>query len=186
MTKYDQPKIRSIDGTPIKHENILQWLFCAEESVSLVAKPAQQLIKYHLFLSHCQKNAGDQINLIASDLKCKYSCKSWTDKPDVDVTTQGMKNGIDTSLVYLLFLTKDVFTRDFVLLELRHAIEMNKHIMMGNKDHIGYEEFKRYREQVPDDCKHILSDVVSRPFRRIFYEKHSLYQQIIKEINNQL
>ena len=41
-----------------------------------------------------------------------------------------MKKGIEESDVYMLMLTENVLTRPFVLMELKHAIELEKPILL--------------------------------------------------------
>jgi hypothetical protein len=82
----------------------------------------------HYFLSHVQRTGGDQANVLYYELQRRgKSC--WYDQRASDVTLSGMRAGIENSDVFLLFLSKGVFTRPFVRLEIRHALRCGKPVL---------------------------------------------------------
>jgi hypothetical protein len=79
---------------------------------------------WDFFLSHFQRNGGPQMAQLRAELRLAGK-RSWFDKNETP-TLAGMKHGVANSAVFLLFLTRDVFTREFCLLEMREALALGK------------------------------------------------------------
>jgi hypothetical protein len=47
-----------------------------------------------------------------------------------DLTAQAMKNGVEDSAIFILFMTKHTFTRPYVQMELGEAFRLNKPILL--------------------------------------------------------
>jgi hypothetical protein len=64
----------------------------------------------HVFISHCQGTGGDQAAMLHLELE-SLGLKVWYDQSDEDVTKEGMREGLEQSLVVLLFLSAGVLSR---------------------------------------------------------------------------
>jgi hypothetical protein len=84
---------------------------------------------WHFFISHHQALGGDQCAVLASQLK-QRGWKVWYDNEMKDVTEKGMLQGVNDSAVFILFMTKGIFTREFVRLEVNKALKIGKPIML--------------------------------------------------------
>ena len=56
--------------------------------------------------------------------------KVWYDQRAEDLTTDGMKQGIEESAAFVLFLSEGVLTRPFCQLEIRAAIALKKPLVL--------------------------------------------------------
>jgi len=84
---------------------------------------------WHFFISHHQKLGGDQCGVLASQLK-QRGWKVWYDNEMNDVTEKGMLQGVKDSAVFILFMTKGIFARPYVRLEINEALMQGKPIML--------------------------------------------------------
>ena len=102
----------------------------------------------------------------------------WYDQLAKDLTESGMKTGIEKSENYVLFLSEGVATRPFVQLELRHALPLEKPIILVHEEDArhGKFEFSEWAESAPEDLKGVLNGIESLPFRRRGYERESMLQ----------
>ena len=127
---------------------IKQWFNQEHNNITVNAKLISNPLFFHFFLSHYQANAGDSINLLAAELK-HFQVRCWTDKGDVEVNADGMKKGIKESKAYILFLSKDCLSRQFVILELREAIELKKPIILLHETEMNRPSFATFEESMP-------------------------------------
>ena len=92
---------------------------------ALQAAPASKpLMEWDFFLSHYQLNGGPQMGQLHAELKLAGK-SAWYDKSE-EPSVEGMLKGVANSDTFLLFLTRDVFTRPFCLLEIREALRLRK------------------------------------------------------------
>lgn len=88
-------------------------------------------MRYHAFLSHTQGTGGNQTRLIWAELN-RLGMNIWYDqrKQELDITTDGMVEGVKKSAVFVLFLsgTGDdcVLNRPYPRLEVITALKMKK------------------------------------------------------------
>jgi hypothetical protein len=64
----------------------------------------------------------------------KRGYRVWYDQLAKNLTVDGMKEGIAKSKNFVLFLSKGVAAREYVQLELRHAIELKKSILLCHEE----------------------------------------------------
>tara|TARA_A100001015_G_scaffold321094_1_gene450089 strand:- start:1843 stop:3291 length:1449 start_codon:yes stop_codon:yes gene_type:complete len=156
------------------------------EEYEKVSKHLPMGMTHHFFLSHYQANAGDACGNLCFALKEKHF-KVWYDKQAEDVTEEGMMAGVESSEVFILFLSKGIFTRKFCRLEIKKAFESKKHIMTlfeedptkGNFD-FTEEMLVGVPEDFHDIAKKIMKDYEAMPFRRRDYEMVAMLNQIEK------
>ena len=92
---------------------------------------------WDFFLSHYQAESGDLVALVATKLEhrgFRIWYDKWPGKGDaasgfIDVTKDGMKLGVERSAVFVLFLSKGVFTRPFCRLEIITALKERRPII---------------------------------------------------------
>ena len=89
-------------------------------------------IKYHFFLSHNQKEAGDIAHTLYERLLQMGLCV-WYDQIATDLTVEGMARGVRQSKFFLLIATRNVFSRPFCRRELHECIIMRKPIVIINE-----------------------------------------------------
>ncbi|KAK3238678.1 hypothetical protein CYMTET_51328 [Cymbomonas tetramitiformis] len=105
------------------------------------APPLSQGNQWHIFMSHVQRSrtddttgatlvhsGQDQCMALKRDLRARREgLKVWFDQDQEDrVAETDMQHGVEQSQVFLLFLTKGIFTRPFCRKEIHWAIEANK------------------------------------------------------------
>lgn len=90
--------------------------------------PDQALSQWDFFLSHYQVAAGDTMRGLYAELRLAGK-NVWYDKTEVP-NKKGMLNGVANSAVFVLFLTRDVFTRPFCRLEIETALRLKKPILL--------------------------------------------------------
>ena len=84
---------------------------------------------WDFFLSHFQLNGGEQMKSLYLELKAEAGKHAWYDKYN-NPTKEGMLDGVARSTVFILFLTNEIFTRPFCLLEIREALRLQKPFIM--------------------------------------------------------
>ena len=82
-----------------------------------------------LFLSHYQKNSGDQCHALALELR-KLGYAVWYDNEADDLTTEGMMEGVKLSEKFLLFINDGTLGRWFVQLEVCEALKCKKKVIL--------------------------------------------------------
>ena len=78
-------------------------------------------MRYHAFLSHNQMEASGDVTLLCRELEA-LGLNPWRDMSQLDLTEEGMKQGVFDSDVFILVLTNSVLNRWFCLKELSWAL----------------------------------------------------------------
>jgi hypothetical protein len=95
----------------------------------------EEKCKWACFISHHQADASHQVlwlgNLISERLKQlgERLTVVWIDK-NQKATEEGMREGVRLSQHFILFLTKEVLTRDFCIKEICMALEHRKNVIL--------------------------------------------------------
>ena len=85
-------------------------------------------LPFDLFLSHYQLNGGPQMGMLGLALEGQGK-RVWLDRNQVP-TEENMKRGVAESAVFLLFLTRGVFSRPYCLTEIREALRLRKPVIL--------------------------------------------------------
>jgi len=157
------------------------------EAVSSAATlPRLKANESHVFISHHQAIAGDLAGLLASKLE-RRGVKCWLDKAlkARQLNEKAMVDGVKGSHVYLILLTKDVFSRKPVLKELQTADENDKPIIAvkeSEEHRPGYAPMDHFLGTVPSFCRYLFDKVHVTGMRRYSYEEDKFYTELIRSI----
>jgi hypothetical protein len=133
----------------------------------------------HFFLSHCQGSGGDQTYQLFLEFQ-RLGFHSWYDNRATNLTLGGMEQGIETSCAFVLFLSEGALSRDFVQHELRHALKLEKPVILIHETDSRHGAFDfETRADLPDDIKSVLVDIESIPFRRRAWEREAMLRVVI-------
>eukprot|EP00927_Polykrikos_kofoidii_P086020 TRINITY_DN9518_c0_g1_i1.p1 TRINITY_DN9518_c0_g1~~TRINITY_DN9518_c0_g1_i1.p1 ORF type:complete len:1125 (-),score=165.59 TRINITY_DN9518_c0_g1_i1:80-3418(-) len=132
----------------------------------------------HFFLSHYQKNGGDQVATLQLELEA-IGFLSWLDNKAEKINTEGMMQGIDEACVFLLFLTKGALSRPYVQMEVRHALTVGKPIVLVHEDDKRKGAFDFDKSEIPSDLHHVVDNIESIPYRRRRWEANAMLRRII-------
>ncbi|GBG32823.1 F-box/WD repeat-containing protein 7 [Hondaea fermentalgiana] len=142
-------------------------------------------LKYHVFLSHRQYDAGDACNLMAEKLRNR-GLRVWIDQEtEGNLAEDAMKRGIRESKFYLLFLSKTVF-EGTVTMELEAALQEEKPILVvheSDPNRPGFAPFSAYIAAAPASAKHLFTEKESMPFQRRLYLAEAFYKELIERIS---
>ena len=152
------------------------------------ASSANQLSgPWDFFLSHYQLNAGPQMNALYLELKMAGK-RAWFDKYNTP-SEEGMLDGVARSSVFLLFLTNDIFTRAFCLIEIRHALKLGKPFILLRETEPRYTftsaggavkptsvSVPELMQDCPDDLKPLFKYLVVKEHRQEGYEREAMIQ----------
>ncbi|GBG34193.1 Ras and EF-hand domain-containing protein [Hondaea fermentalgiana] len=159
-----------VDASRIEKENI----------------PLAAGLKYHVFISHRQVDAGDACNLMAEKLRNR-GLKVWVDQEtEGNLAEDAMRCGIRESKCYLLFLSKTVF-KGAVKMELETALQEEKPILLVHEcdpARIGFANFSKYINDAPASAKHIFLEQESMPFQRRLYLAMGFYEELVSRVKN--
>ncbi|XRB19606.1 TIR domain-containing protein [Pseudoscourfieldia marina] len=160
--------------------------------------------EFHFFISHAQANGQDQVHAMTRDLE-NLGVKVWRDMDQAQITWAGMKKGVENSLVFMLFLTKGAIARPWVQMEVLHAISLKKPIILVNETderHGGDTNFyalfdsEKHLSHLKDqphlqaqilkvsNFLNCLKNVESISYKRRNWEAESMYDKILKELEN--
>jgi hypothetical protein len=78
-------------------------------------------MRYHAFLSHNQMEASGDVTLLCRELEA-LGLDLWRDMSQLNITEEGMKQGVFDSDVFILVLTNSVLSPEFCLKELSWAL----------------------------------------------------------------
>ncbi|GBG24819.1 Rab family GTPase [Hondaea fermentalgiana] len=141
-------------------------------------------LKYHVFLSHRQYDAGDACNLMAEKLRNR-GLRVWIDQETKgNLAEDAMKRGIRESKFYVLFLSKTVF-EGAVTMELETALQEEKPILVvheSDPNRPGFAPFSAYINAAPASAKHLFKETESMPFQRRLYLAEAFYKELIERI----
>ena len=152
---------------------------------SYVHKPLREGLKYHCFLSYKQSSAidivGKQYYVLANR---GYKC--WYDQQfQGQITLENMQQGVRDSMVYILFLSKDIFPSYFVEEEVKMAVKLNKPIFFMHHPatgELGYWQFSDYVKNAPEVLKPFFSTVESLELQR----RHYLEEAVTEVLDQRL
>eukprot|EP00808_Paulinella_micropora_P023775 g60509.t1 len=104
---------------------------------------------YHVFLSHAQGDASAVMMAMATGLELQEGMRVWYDQNESDRSLVGMIQGVVDSRCFLVYLTKNYFSRPYCCFELLIARRLNKPIVAMREDSnrpewhpISFEELK--------------------------------------------
>jgi hypothetical protein len=147
--------------------------------VKTIAKMTQDLKagnKWHFFISHAQKYGADQCATLSAQLKQRGWAVWWDQNMD-EIDTEAMQEGVQKSAVFLLFMTKSVFHRPYVRLEIEEALKLGKPILLvheGDKRHGAFDFSSGEMKAVTKEGNK------NNPFE--FYFDDKVYQKKIENI----
>jgi len=130
--------------------------------------PKPEAITLDAFLSYSQQDAQDAAALLKLLLEI-LGVHVWLDSQQIDIGVSGMSRGIAMSRVFLIFMTKSYFEREFTLFELESALAMGKKIIVvWEADHRrgGFPNLKSYIDLCPDKYKVELFQAEAIKFER--------------------
>ena len=87
---------------------------------------------WDFFMSHVQRESGPDLALITRDLE-KAGKEVWLDKNMKDCSTAAMMEGVEHSKTFVLVLSEGYFDSQYCVKELRHAISLEKKIVLCHK-----------------------------------------------------
>ena len=146
--------------------------------------PPPRGCKQHVFISHKQANAADQVHTMFLELQ-QRGCEVWYDMMADDLTASGMVAGIHSSAVFVLFLSDGVLQRPYCQLEISAALENRREILLVHEDderHGKYDFSPRQTDNVPANIKSIGEAHESIPYRRRKHEKEAFYGELLRRI----
>lgn len=133
------------------------------------------------FLSHYQAEAADVAGIYDLQMKIRgYKC--WYDQDATHITESGMLEGIRSSAVFLLILTRGVFSRPWCLFEIRSAVHLRKPIQLlheADASRACYADLQQIIDSAPGDLKDLFREHESLPFRRKVYEQQALLDRLL-------
>jgi len=129
-------------------------------------------------ISHAQNNGGDQVECITQNLTIR-GCKIWRDLDfKGDLTPEEMKRGINKSICVIVFLTKGSLDRKYPAMELTHAIEKKKPLIVivevSNKTggFLTMDDAVDYLKTKPEFYSHLQN------INYMYYERRQGYREI--------
>ena len=84
---------------------------------------------WHFFISHYQTTGGNQASNICNELEMR-GLKVWYDQNADTIDEAAMKEGVQRSTVFVLFLSHKVFTRKFCQMEILEAKKAKKPVLL--------------------------------------------------------
>eukprot|EP00935_MAST-01C_sp_MAST-1C-sp1_P002075 g2075.t1 len=135
---------------------------------------------FHWFVSHSQATGGDQCQSLCQSLETAGFIV-WYDQTASDLTTEGMRAGIQRSQCCIIFLSDGVMGREFVQLELREAVRLEKPIVLVHEEDArhGRFDFAKEKAAAPDDLRFVFDRHESIPYRRRDWERRAMLTTII-------
>eukprot|EP00457_Paulinella_chromatophora_P000913 gb/GEZN01000915.1/.p1 GENE.gb/GEZN01000915.1/~~gb/GEZN01000915.1/.p1 ORF type:complete len:977 (+),score=142.12 gb/GEZN01000915.1/:59-2989(+) len=82
-------------------------------------------MRYHIFVSHMQAEAAGDTGTLTLELR-RYGAIVWRDMDAKNLTEEGMKQGVEDSDVFILFLSNAVLSRPYCPKEASWAIQAKK------------------------------------------------------------
>ncbi|KAK3235747.1 hypothetical protein CYMTET_54068 [Cymbomonas tetramitiformis] len=127
--------------------------------------------RYHFFVAHKFTTGGDQVAVLCAALE-RAGWKPWYYNylSETTVTEELMQKGVQMSHCVVLFLSREVFSSEPVLLELREARRCGKRVLLVHEaelDHARVDPDEMQRE-TPEDLRDLLwgGGLGSIPFQR--------------------
>lgn len=139
--------------------------------------------KTHLFLSHIEKTGGSIAEALEEKLS-RRGLKVWlSQKFQGNLNRASMVRGVKETHIFVLILTKDVFSSAAVCDELQTAITEEKNIVLVHESEThreGYFPIVEYKPLLPSFCRTLLDDINSMPIRRRYYEEEAFLKEFIR------
>jgi serine/threonine protein kinase len=86
-------------------------------------------LKYHCFVSHAQAEASGEAAALDFTLR-EHGVYSWRDMTQTEITEKGMRDGVQSSDCFVLFLTESTLSRSWCLKEIGWALDFKKPIII--------------------------------------------------------
>jgi len=150
-------------------------------------KPLPDGCLYHFFLSHRQKDGGDQVATLYHVLT-NMGYKVWYDNYMDKVTEQGMKEGVLNSKCLVLFLTKGVFEprkKCWVRYEVWTALRAHKPIILMNEQDQrkeGYADLYEVQNGAPEYLRKMLDSIKSIRYEREGYLVKAMVAKLVERM----
>ena len=152
---------------------------CAPSSSNAIVNARGGML-WDFFLSHFQAESGDAVNIVAIKLELlgfrpwydQWAGKGSSAEGLIDVTAEGMQRGVRNAAVFVIFLTKGIFTRPYCRLEIITAIKAGRPILTLKETDArrGAFDFSAAKAGVPRAfhpiVDRITSDIMAIPLRR--------------------
>eukprot|EP00935_MAST-01C_sp_MAST-1C-sp1_P000984 g984.t1 len=108
--------------------------------------------------------------------------KVWYDNRAEDLTKEGMRQGIEDSAAFVLFLSTGVLMRPFCQFEIRQALALGKPVVLLHEADARYGafDFRVAYEEAPSDLQELLDSNESLPFRRRGYERDGMLRTLVQ------
>ncbi len=127
-------------------ENILKHRFLDDENS---AEPNEQLMKYHMFISHSQAEASGEVGTLYNAL-ARLGIHVWRDMSQKNIDANSMIQGVIDSDVFVVMLTNSYMSRWYCLLEFATALLFDKPIMVIVEENPMFWQWdkKRWQENI--------------------------------------
>ena len=125
--------------------------------------------KYSFFISHYQAVSSDMASILDLKLSMESGYPCWFDMTRTNITEEGMVQGVLESAAFLLILVKNVFSRAWVVFEVRTAMILKKKIILVFEQDPrfgGYAPINEIFAGAPPDIQKLMSIYEALPFRR--------------------
>lgn len=99
----------------------------------LTVPPLSASTKHHVFISYSHQTAMDQVGTLY-ELLSKNGFNVWYDQMCDEITEPAMKEGVRSSHCLLIFLSRNVMTREFCVMEAREAVALGKKILLVHEE----------------------------------------------------
>ena len=137
-----------------------------------VASVEAGTMSWDAFLSHNHLLTGDCAGLIVGWLRGK-GVRVWWDQ-DEDATDVGMRNGVVGSRCVVLLLSPGIWERDWVLFELRVALEHGKKVVLvydPEEGRPGFARLDELRDSCPAEFAHLFRKQAIDLKRKHYYRE---------------
>lgn len=179
-----------------------------DPSVSIIVPARDNLrARYHLFISHAQSEASGDVGTLFFLFE-QMGVNVWRDMNQTDLTSEGMRQGVFDSDVFIVFLTNSYLSRKFCLLELTWALEFGKPIIIIREEEERFWPFNLERWQqnrctrikggewtvgglqtTYETCPPSVRDLIEMratdgsmlPFRRRDFEANAMTREIVRQ-----
>ena len=153
------------------------------------AAAAATAFEWDFFLSHYQLNGGPQMAQLRAELALHHGKRAWFDKSETP-SVKEMLRGVANSDVFLLFLTRDVLTRPYCLMEIREALRLRKPIILlrETEPRLTYVQdgvarpttasVEELKAQAPEDLLPLFDHLVIVSHRQEEYERVSMRDKL--------
>lgn len=146
--------------------------------------------KHHFFISHAQNYGQDQVHAIAMQLR-QRDYQVWRDMDESDITLAGMMQGIDDTIVLMVFLTTDpengsCLKRPYVHHEVKHALDQEVPVILvyeTDRRHGGSDDFGDFIKGAPEDLQDegLFKENEAIAYHRRRRQQDAMYDDIIAQ-----